>query len=243
MKKFSVLAIMAVVSLGIMFTSCNSGTSVGSAKLTSEVDSVSYILGKNTASGMKKQMTTDMEMWPEKGSLEAYIAGFMKGWENADDSVYLGKNLEETNTFVNGFFMRAQQKMADDNKAAGDKFLDENRTKSGVITTESGLQYKVITEGKGAKPAATDNVRVNYTGKLLDGTVFDSTEGRDPAAFNLGGGIIPGWREGVLLMPVGSKYILYIPVDLGYGMATPNSNVIPANSALEFEVELLEIVK
>ena len=175
MKKISLLAIMAVVSLGIAFTSCNSNKTMGSAKLTSEVDSVSYMLGQNSASNMKKQMTAQMESWPTPGNFDAYLAGFMKGLENADDSVYLGKDLQETEMFVNGFFNRAQEIVNSNNLAEGENFLAENKTRSGVITTESGLQYQVITEGRGAKPKAEDVVRVHYTGTYLDGTIFDSS--------------------------------------------------------------------
>ena len=134
------------------------------------------------------------------------------------------------------------EKAAEENKVKGETFLAENKTKSGVTTTESGLQYKVITEGTGEKPSADDQVTVHYQGKFVDGTVFDSSYERgEPMTFPLGG-VIRGWTEGLQLMPVGSKYILWIPAELGYGMQPP-SPTIPPNSMLEFEVELLEIVK
>ncbi|MDR0575331.1 MAG: FKBP-type peptidyl-prolyl cis-trans isomerase [Tannerella sp.] len=235
MKKFSVLAMTAVVMMGVVFTSCDLKKSMGSAKLTSEVDSVSFIIGKANASNMKRQMDT----WPIKGNIDAYVAGFLKGLE-VDDSLFLGKDMQTADAFINGFFQKAQSIVAEENKAAGEKFLAENKTKSGVITTESGLQYKVITEGTGAKPVAEDVVKVHYTGKYLDGTKFDSSVDRgEPAEFPLSG-VIPGWSEGVKLMPVGSKYILWIPSELAYGQNNPN---IKPNSTLEFEVELLEIVK
>lgn len=126
-----------------------------------------------------------------------------------------------------------------DTKSAGEKFLQENALRDGVIVTESGLQYEVIKMGKGKKPAATDRVKVHYHGTLIDGTVFDSSVDRgEPITFGLNQ-VIPGWTEGVQLMPVGSKFKFYIPQELGYG--SRNAGSIPPYSALIFEVELLGI--
>jgi FKBP-type peptidyl-prolyl cis-trans isomerase len=135
-----------------------------------------------------------------------------------------------------------QAEEASRNKAAGEAFLAENRTKPGVQTTASGLQYKVITEGKGRKPTESDQVKVHYTGTLIDGTKFDSSHDRgQPATFPLNG-VIPGWTEGLQLMNVGSKYMLYIPSELAYGeRGTPGP--IGPNATLVFEVELLEIIE
>jgi len=127
------------------------------------------------------------------------------------------------------------------NRAAGEKFLEENKLKEGVITTESGLQYEVLTMGKGKKPAATDKVKVHYHGTLIDGTVFDSSVERgEPIVFGLDQ-VIKGWTEGVQLMPVGSKFRFYIPQELAYGEREAGS--IPAYSTLIFDVELLSIEK
>lgn len=128
-----------------------------------------------------------------------------------------------------------------DNIAAGKKFLEENALNKSVYTTKSGLQYKVIQKGNGLKPKATDKVKVHYSGTLIDGTKFDSSYDRNqPAEFPLNA-VIPGWTEGLQLMDVGSKYILYIPYNLGYGEQPAGS--IPPGSTLIFEVELLDIVK
>ena len=129
------------------------------------------------------------------------------------------------------------------NLEAGQKFMAENAKKPGVQTTASGLQYQVVTEGKGAKPKAGDVVRVHYKGSLLDGKVFDSSYDRgQPVVFPLDQ-VVPGWQEGLQLMPVGSKYKLWIPANLGYGeKGTPGGPIGP-NSTLVFEVELLDIVK
>ena len=138
----------------------------------------------------------------------------------------------------------AAKKAADDAKASlekGKKFLEENAKKKGVTVTKSGLQYEVISEGKGPKPKATDMVKVHYTGTLIDGTKFDSSVDRkEPAEFPLDH-VIPGWTEGVQLMNVGSKYKFYLPSELAYGAQGAGS--IPANSVLVFEVELLSIGK
>lgn len=129
-----------------------------------------------------------------------------------------------------------------DNKLAGEQFLAENKTKEGVVTTASGLQYKVETMGKGEKPNADNTVKVNYRGTLIDGTEFDSSYSRgEPSQFRVGQ-VIQGWAEALQLMPVGSKFMLYIPQELAYGSREVSSEIKPF-SALIFEVELLEIVK
>jgi len=122
---------------------------------------------------------------------------------------------------------------------AGEAFLAENKTKDGVVALPSGVQYKVLKEGNGAKPLASDIVKVNYTGMLIDGTAFESTEGKDPAVFNVGG-VIPGWTEVLQLMPAGSKWTVYIPYDLAYG-AQERGQFIKPFSTLIFDVELLEV--
>jgi FKBP-type peptidyl-prolyl cis-trans isomerase FkpA/FKBP-type peptidyl-prolyl cis-trans isomerase FklB len=129
------------------------------------------------------------------------------------------------------------------NLAAGEAFLAKNAKVPGVKTTASGLQYQVITEGTGAKPKATDVVRVNYKGSLLDGKTFDSSYDRgEPATFPLNQ-VVPGWQEGIAMMPIGSKYKFWIPANLGYGDKGTPGGPIPPNAMLVFEVELLDIVK
>jgi FKBP-type peptidyl-prolyl cis-trans isomerase len=129
------------------------------------------------------------------------------------------------------------------NKEAGAAFLAKNKSEEGVQTTQSGLQYKVLKEGDGPKPKASDTVVVNYEGKLIDGTVFDSSYKRGmPLTFQVGG-VIKGWTEGLQLMNVGSTYMLYIPSDLAYGDDDHPGGIIKGGSTLVFKVELLEIKK
>lgn len=129
------------------------------------------------------------------------------------------------------------------NASEGAAFLAANAKKPGVKTTASGLQYMVITEGKGARPVASDTVRLHYKGTLTDGKVFDSSYDRnEPVVFALEQ-VVPGWKEGLQLMPVGSKYMLWIPAKLGYGEQGTPGGPIPPSATLTFEVELLDIVK
>ena len=149
---------------------------------------------------------------------------------------------EEAREIVNKFFEEMQTKMSAAAIEQGQAFLDENAKKEGVVTLPSGLQYEIITEGTGDKAAATDQVQCHYEGKLLDGSVFDSSYKRNqPATFGVNQ-VIPGWVEALQLMPAGSKWRLYIPSDLAYG-AQGAGDVIPPHSTLIFDVELLDVLK
>ena len=129
-----------------------------------------------------------------------------------------------------------------DNLTLGREFLEQNAKNDSVVQTESGLQYMVLKEGNGAKPGPTDTVTVHYTGKLIDGTVFDSSvENGEPISFPLNG-VIPGWTEGLQLMSEGSKYRLFIPSELAYGAQGAGDVILP-NSTLIFDVELIKVVK
>ena len=134
----------------------------------------------------------------------------------------------------------AQAELAEANAAAGAAYLAENGAKEGVVTTDSGLQYEILTAGEGPKPTAEDTVEVHYTGTLVDGTEFDSSYGRgETVSFGVGQ-VIPGWTEALQLMPVGSKWKLAIPSDLAYG-AGGAGQVIGPNAVLVFDVELVSI--
>jgi FKBP-type peptidyl-prolyl cis-trans isomerase len=164
--------------------------------------------------------------------------GFKDAFEGKDTRL----SQEEAYIQVQIAFAEFQDKLAADNKVKETVFMTDNGKRSGVITTASGLQYEIITEGTGPKPGASNTVRVNYEGTLIDGTVFDSSYTRgEPAEFPLAG-VIPGWTEGIQLMPVGSTYKLYIPSELAYGTQSPGGPIGP-NSVLIFKVELLAIIE
>jgi FKBP-type peptidyl-prolyl cis-trans isomerase len=145
---------------------------------------------------------------------------------------------------VNAYIQKAATAKAEKVKQDGEDFLAKNKDKAGISTTESGLQYKIETAGDGPVPTASDRVKVHYKGMHLDGSEFDSSFKRDePFEFEVGSGVIRGWSEAIQLMPVGSKWTLYIPSDLAYGdRGTPYGGPIGPNEVLVFEVELLEIV-
>lgn len=170
----------------------------------------------------------------------AILAGLVDALEGNMPSVpveTLHKALREVHERADAVRVARQAALAEE----GQQFLDENQKREGVSTTESGLQFSVISQGDGAIPSRTDRVRVHYTGRLIDGSVFDSSVQRgQPAEFPVSG-VIPGWIEALTLMPVGSKWELYIPHQLAYGERGAGAS-IPPFSTLVFEVELLEIL-
>ena len=174
-------------------------------------------------------------------SKENFLAGFIAGTLEKGGLMTMEQAPTYTQTAMEAIKAKAMEEKYADNKAAGEKFLAENKTKEGVKTTPSGLQYKVITEGKGAIPADTCKVKVNYKGTLIDGTEFDSSYKRkEPTTFRANQ-VIKGWTEALTMMPVGSKWELYIPQELAYG--SRDQGQIKPFSTLIFEVELLSIEK
>jgi FKBP-type peptidyl-prolyl cis-trans isomerases 1 len=239
MKKLSVLIIIAVAMTVIGITPCRSQNN-NPVIVSSEVDSVSYIIGKISGYSIVKQAKTNMEAWPVKGNYDALLKGLSDALNNPDEESFLGFDTESAGEYINNFFQSMSEKAANENNAAAEKFLTENKGRDGVVTTESGLQYKILTEGTGPKPTEEDEVMVHYIGKSMDGTVFESTYDRgEPASIPLAN-VIRGWGEGLRLMSVGSKYLLWIPPDLGYGSNPPTPKIKP-NDVLEFEIELLKI--
>ena len=174
-------------------------------------------------------------------SKDNFMAGFIAGTLEKGGVMTMEAAQEYTRTAMETIKAKAMEEKYADNKAAGEKFLAENKTKEGVKTTESGLQYKVITEGKGEIPADTCKVKVNYKGTLIDGTEFDSSYKRNEPATFRANQVIKGWTEALTMMPVGSKWELYIPQELAYG--SRESGQIKQFSTLIFEVELVGIEK
>ena len=234
MKKISVLVATVIVAMSASFTSCDSHKS---ASLKTAVDSASYAIGINTGANYRTNLKT---LPGGEANIDDLIAGFIQAIKG--DSAAMKMTPETAQQYLQTYFVEALAKEAAQNKEAGEKFLAENKTKEGVITTESGLQYKVEKEGTGEKPTAADRVKVHYTGTLLDGTKFDSSVDRgEPAEFGVSQ-VIRGWTEGLQIMPAGSKYIFWIPSDLAYGERGAGQDIKP-NSVLKFEVELLEVIK
>ncbi|TCO94361.1 FKBP-type peptidyl-prolyl cis-trans isomerase FklB [Bacteroides heparinolyticus] len=175
-------------------------------------------------------------------SRENLLAGFVAGVVGKGGAMDMAKAQEYMNTQMEAIKEKATAEKYADNKAAGEKFLAENKGKEGVVTTPSGLQYKIINKGNGAIPADTSKVKVNYKGTLIDGTEFDSSYKRNEPATFLANQVIKGWTEALTMMPVGSKWELYIPYNLAYGSRETGGQIKPF-SALIFEVELLGIEK
>lgn len=198
-------------------------------ELKTENDSLSYALGVSIGNNLKSQGVDSINSAALGAALDDVFGG--------SDTVM---DMNQANEFLNGYFSKAMAKQAEAAKADGQKFLEENKSKEGVVALPSGLQYKVVTMGTGPKPTLQDKVTTHYHGTLTSGKVFDSSVERgQPATFPLGG-VIKGWQEGLQLMPVGSKFIFYVPSDLAYGDRGAGAD-IPPHATLIFEVELLKI--
>jgi len=201
------------------------------AALKTSIDSVSYAIGQDIGNSLKGQGLTN---------LNANL--LMKAIQDVLKNQPLLLSKEQCDMSIRDFLQKAAGEKIAKNKAAGEQFLAANKAKPGVTTLPSGLQYQVIKEGTGPKPALTDKVKTHYHGTLIDGTVFDSSADRgQPISFAVNG-VIPGWTEALQLMPVGSKWKLFIPSELAYGDRQAGPKIGPG-STLIFEVELLEIVK
>ena len=226
-KKSCIVVLLMVAGMSVVFAGGKAAKKTGNAE-------VSYAFGVVQGNQLK-------EIGEEIGVDFSYDE-FIKGFKAAMNGKPTNLSADEAMTFIQTAIAEIQEAEAAKNRELSAAFLEENKTKSGIQVTESGLQYEVIHEGTGIKPVASDTVKVHYEGRLIDGTVFDSSRERgEPVEFPLDG-VIPGWSEGLQLMNVGSSYKLYVPDDLGYG-EWGAGDIIPPYSALIFEVELLEILK
>ena len=217
------LLIICIVS----FALCHGQTDKNILK--NELDSFSYALGIEYSKGI-------MDANIQEINIKAFTQAFEDMFNNNDKLI----NTDETRDYINQYFYNLNTMKGIENLKKGKDFLEKNKKNEGVVELQSGLQYKIITQGDGPKPTIEDKVLCHYKGTLIDGTVFDSSYDRgQPIDFPLNG-VIKGWTEALQLMPVGSKWILYIPPDLGYGEKGAG-NVIGPNETLIFEVELISI--
>ncbi|WP_276205033.1 FKBP-type peptidyl-prolyl cis-trans isomerase [Flavivirga aquatica] len=229
---------LSLATITMLAASCNKEGGVTNKPLKTQLDSVSYAIGMDVAKNVKATFT------------EFDNDFFVQGYSNVSDSTNILLEEAKAQAIVRAYFQKKQQEEAakleeegKKNQEVGVKFLEENKTKAGVKTTESGLQYIVLNEGNGEKPTTESKVKVHYHGTLIDGTVFDSSVDRGtPAEFGVTQ-VIKGWTEGLQLMSVGSKYKFFIPQELAYGANPRPGGAIKPYAALIFDVELIEIVK
>jgi FKBP-type peptidyl-prolyl cis-trans isomerase len=234
MKKSIVLG---TVVLGLVACSQGEAPADKPVALDSDRSKLGYAMGMDVGKSLGR-MAADIDA---EAFVEAFRTSFAKG--------EMRMKPEEAAGVTQAYFQEKQQEKQAEmaatgaaNKSSGMAFLAENKQKDGITTTPSGLQYELLRASEGARPVATDTVKVHYKGTLIDGTEFDSSYARgEPAIFPLNG-VIPAWTEGVQLMSVGSKYRLFAPSELAYGERGAGEKIGP-NATLIFEVELLEIVK
>ena len=193
------------------------------------MEKISYALGLGIGQQLKSMNIENFDIKEFSRSIEDVMAG-----RDTDMTA------REAQVMLSEYFQKKEKEQAEENIAKGKAYLEENGKREGVITTKSGLQYEVLTEGTGKSPKATDKVRCHYEGRLTDGSVFDSSYQRgEPADFGLNQ-VIAGWTEGVQLMKEGAKYRFHIPYLLGYGERGAGQQIGP-NEALRFDIELLDV--
>ncbi len=243
MKKISSLMILVIILLTSVNASAQKkkkdktpAAAPSALVLQSKLDSISYIIGHDIGKNLKTN-----EIAINKDIFQAGVTNGLAGNDSVLSEEATSKVMMQFQQEMMAKREQATAAVSAEEKAKGKAFLEENKKQEGVKETPSGLQYKVITEGSGENPGPEDVVEVHYTGKLIDGTVFDSSVERgQPVKFPLNG-VIPGWTEGLQLMKPGAKYMFYIPSDLAYG--DRGTGPIPGGATLIFEVELLSVEK
>jgi FKBP-type peptidyl-prolyl cis-trans isomerase len=217
---------------------------ITAADLKTEDEKVSYSLGYSMGQNFKKdEMTVDLALF-QQGVEDGFVGGeqVLSDDEIRKTMMAFQQKMRAKRQAEYRKRMEERKEEGKVNKEKGEAFLEENKSKEGVVTTESGLQYKILKEGTGASPKATDTVKCNYRGTTIDGEEFDSSYQRgEPATFALNR-VIKGWTEGLQLMKEGGKWQFFVPSELAYGERGAGQNIGP-NEVLVFEVELLEIVK
>jgi len=213
-----------------IITSCDgTGMGGGSKNLDSEIDSVSYAIGISFGNQLKMSGMEELNA--------ELVAEAMREVFAEEDHVF---DEMEANNILNSYFNMMHYS---ENLEEGEEFLEENKLKEDVVTTESGLQYKILEEGDGPVPTFEDEVIVHYTGTLIDGTVFDSSHERGEPAQFMPGNVIEGWTEALQMMPVGSKWRVFIPQELAYGANPRQDGPIEPFMTLIFDIELIDIVR
>lgn len=230
MKKIRFAALVCLLGV-MMLSSCHTTVNKGDRMpeaTSAKIDTVSYALGMWAANIIKGADMGEI-------NYSEFSKGFISLLEGKDTKLEMDGIME----VLSQYSMERNKYVTEKRKAEGEKFLQENKGKEGVVETESGLQYKIEVEGEGVNPGEKDTVTVHYEGKLLDGTTFDSSYERgEPVEFPLEN-VIKGWSEGLQYVKEGGKATLYIPAALGYGER--GSQTIPGNSVLVFEVELIKV--
>jgi FKBP-type peptidyl-prolyl cis-trans isomerase len=228
-------SILFAIAAMLTLAACQPQGSSQSEKLETGADSASYAIGVLVGDQNKQQLESS---GAEDFNMDILVSAFEKQLKGEETQM----TIEDAQTFIQGYFQKVAEAQGEKKTKEGEEFLAKNKEKAGIVELESGLQYEVIKEGTGPKPTAEQTVKVHYTGTLIDGKVFDSSVERgEPATFGVGQ-VIPGWTEALQLMPVGSKWKVYIPGELAYGPRGAGADIGP-NETLIFEVELLEIVE
>jgi FKBP-type peptidyl-prolyl cis-trans isomerases 1 len=236
MNRKHLFLLVPVLALMVSLSSCEGRGRIGKASLKTDRDSASYAIGVLQGDGLKrglKQSNLDLD--------EKILLAAMRDAMSGDSTAVLIK-IENAQMFLQTYMQKMEEVKKEENFIKGREFLEENKKQADVQITPSGLQYKILTEGSGDKPAEYDTVEVHYRGTLIDGTEFESSYSREPVRFALNS-VIKGWTEGVQLMNVGSKYTFYIPTELAYGENVYPGSPIEPNVPLIFDIELISITK
>lgn len=228
---------LGVTALAVFAAACSNGSSAAyeSAPLSSDDQKASYGIGLNVG-----QQIADSRDRLDRLAFLRGVEDALQGREPAVAREEIQPALEAFARDVQASAAAAREAAAEENRAAGERFLAENGARPEVTTTESGVQYEVLRAGDGPRPSAANQVQLHYRGSLIDGTEFDASYGGPPAVFGVGA-VIPGFAEALQLMPAGSHYRIWIPSDLAYG-PQGSGPVIGPNAVLVFEIELLEVL-